>query len=88
MPVFCSKDDKDEMIFVGYSSTSKAFRIYNRSTRAITKSINVSFDEKGDMASDHPDQNPCLLVLEFLINCILVQFRVIESQILLTLKQT
>ena len=69
MPVFClnDKDDRgkfeaksDEMIFVGYSSTSKAFRVYNRSTRAITESINVSFDEKGDMASESSRSEPVL----------------------------
>ena len=36
---------------------------------------------------NHPYQNPCLLVLECLIHCILVQFRVIKSQILLTLNE-
>ena len=50
----------DEMIFIGYSSTSKAFRVYNRSTRAITESINVSFDEKGEMASESSRSEPVL----------------------------
>ena len=35
----------DEMIFIGYSSTSKALRIYNRSTHEVMDSINVSFDD-------------------------------------------
>jgi len=48
------------MIFVSYSSTSKAFRVYNRSMCAITESINVSFDEKGDMASESSRSEPVL----------------------------
>ena len=40
------------MIFIGYSSTSKAFRVYYRSTHEVKESINVSFDKKGEMASE------------------------------------
>jgi hypothetical protein len=65
--VLNDKDDRgkfeaksDEMIFVGYSSNSKAFRVYNRSTHQMTKSINVSFDEKGDMASESSRSEPVL----------------------------
>ncbi|GJW38678.1 retrovirus-related pol polyprotein from transposon TNT 1-94 [Tanacetum coccineum] len=38
-------------IFVGYTPTKKAFRIYNRRTRIISKMIHVTFDELTIMAS-------------------------------------
>ncbi|GJR96037.1 retrovirus-related pol polyprotein from transposon TNT 1-94 [Tanacetum coccineum] len=45
-------------IFIGYAPTKKAFRIYNRRTRRIIKTIHVDFDELTAMASnkyvDHP----------------------------------
>ena len=50
----------DEMIFVGYSFTSTVLIVYNRSTFAITESINVSFDEKGDMVSESSRSEPVL----------------------------
>ena len=48
------------MIFIGYLSTSKAFRVYNRSTREVKESINVSFDEKGDTVSESSRSEPVL----------------------------
>nr|GEU52986.1 integrase, catalytic region, zinc finger, CCHC-type, peptidase aspartic, catalytic [Tanacetum cinerariifolium] len=38
-------------VFVGYSKESAAFRIYNKRTRKIHKSVNVNFDEISKMAS-------------------------------------
>ncbi|GJV96494.1 retrovirus-related pol polyprotein from transposon TNT 1-94 [Tanacetum coccineum] len=38
-------------IFVGYAPTKKAFKIYNRRTRLIIKTIHVTFDELTTMAS-------------------------------------
>nr|GEV14936.1 retrovirus-related Pol polyprotein from transposon TNT 1-94 [Tanacetum cinerariifolium] len=38
-------------VFVGYSKESVAFRIYNKRTRKIHKSVNVNFDEISEMAS-------------------------------------
>jgi transposase InsO family protein len=35
----------DEGIFLGYSSSSKAFRIYNKRTMTIEESVHVTFDE-------------------------------------------
>ena len=35
----------DEGIFFGYSSNSKAYRIYNKRTMTIEESIHVTFDE-------------------------------------------
>ncbi|GJX46611.1 retrovirus-related pol polyprotein from transposon TNT 1-94 [Tanacetum coccineum] len=40
-------------IFIGYAPTKKAFRIYNRRTRRIIKTIHVDFDELTAMASEH-----------------------------------
>ncbi|GJU59280.1 retrovirus-related pol polyprotein from transposon TNT 1-94 [Tanacetum coccineum] len=40
-------------IFIGYAPTKKAFRIYNRCTRRIIKTIHVDFDELTAMASEH-----------------------------------
>nr|GFA41864.1 retrovirus-related Pol polyprotein from transposon TNT 1-94 [Tanacetum cinerariifolium] len=39
-------------IFIGYAPTKKAFRIYNRCTRRIVKTIHVDFDELAAMASE------------------------------------
>nr|GEU29783.1 retrovirus-related Pol polyprotein from transposon TNT 1-94 [Tanacetum cinerariifolium] len=39
-------------IFIGYAPTKKAFRIYNRRTRRIIKTIHVNFDELTTMASE------------------------------------
>ena len=35
----------DEGIFLGYSSSSKAYRVYNKRTLTVEESIHVSFDE-------------------------------------------
>ena len=34
-----------EAIFIGYSNTSKAYRIFNKSTLTIEESMHVKFDE-------------------------------------------
>ena len=39
----------DEGIFLGYSSVSKAFRIFNKRTLAIEESIHVVFNEISDL---------------------------------------
>ncbi|KAL9261054.1 Retrovirus-related Pol polyprotein from transposon TNT 1-94-like protein [Drosera capensis] len=36
----------DEATFLGYSTNSKEFRIYNRNTQIIEEAVHVSFDEK------------------------------------------
>ena len=38
---------RDEGVFVGYSSSSKAYRILNKRTQCIEESIHVVFDEDG-----------------------------------------
>ncbi|GKD71772.1 retrovirus-related pol polyprotein from transposon TNT 1-94, partial [Tanacetum coccineum] len=45
-------------IFVGYAPAMKAFRIYNRRTRLITKIIHVTFDELTAMASEQFSLGP------------------------------
>nr|GEW04088.1 Gag-Pol polyprotein [Tanacetum cinerariifolium] len=37
-------------VFIGYSETSRGFRIYNRQTKKIMETIHVKFDELMDMA--------------------------------------
>nr|GFC52964.1 hypothetical protein [Tanacetum cinerariifolium] len=40
----------DECIFVGYSTQSRAYRVFNKRTRVIMESIHVNFDEMPQMA--------------------------------------
>ncbi|GJS41161.1 retrovirus-related pol polyprotein from transposon TNT 1-94 [Tanacetum coccineum] len=47
-------------IFIGYAPTKKAFRIFNRRTRRIIKTIHVDFDELTMMASEHSSLGPAL----------------------------
>nr|GFC07324.1 hypothetical protein [Tanacetum cinerariifolium] len=47
-------------IFIGYAPTKKAFRIYNRRTRRIVKTIHVDFDELTAMASEQSNSGPIL----------------------------
>nr|GEW65150.1 hypothetical protein [Tanacetum cinerariifolium] len=47
-------------IFIGYASTKKDFRIYNRRTRRIVETIHVDFDELIAMASKQSILGPAL----------------------------
>ncbi|GJW18633.1 putative ribonuclease H-like domain-containing protein [Tanacetum coccineum] len=47
------KEKGDACIFVGYSTQSKAYRVFNKRTRIIVETIHVNFDELPQMASDH-----------------------------------
>nr|GFA10867.1 retrovirus-related Pol polyprotein from transposon TNT 1-94 [Tanacetum cinerariifolium] len=47
-------------IFIGYAPTKKAFRIYNRHTRRIVKTIHVDFDELTEMAFEQSSSGPAL----------------------------
>nr|GFB65727.1 retrovirus-related Pol polyprotein from transposon TNT 1-94 [Tanacetum cinerariifolium] len=47
-------------VFVGYSKEPAAFRIYNKRTRKIHKSVNVNFDEISKMASKQFSLEPSL----------------------------
>nr|GFA78231.1 hypothetical protein [Tanacetum cinerariifolium] len=46
------KEKRNECIFVGYSTQSRAYRVFNKRTRVIMESIHVNFDELPQMASD------------------------------------
>nr|GFD05777.1 integrase, catalytic region, zinc finger, CCHC-type, peptidase aspartic, catalytic [Tanacetum cinerariifolium] len=48
----------DECIFVGYSTQSRAYRVFNKRTRVIMESIHVNFDELPHMPSAHNSSDP------------------------------
>nr|GFA90136.1 hypothetical protein [Tanacetum cinerariifolium] len=52
------KEKGDECIFVGYSTQSRAYGVFNKRTRVIMESIHVNFDEFPHMASDHVSSDP------------------------------
>nr|GEW12358.1 retrovirus-related Pol polyprotein from transposon TNT 1-94 [Tanacetum cinerariifolium] len=54
------KEKGDIRVFVGYSKESTAFRIYNKRTHKIHKSVNVNFDEISEMASKQFNLEPDL----------------------------
>nr|GFB53025.1 retrovirus-related Pol polyprotein from transposon TNT 1-94 [Tanacetum cinerariifolium] len=47
------KEKGDECIFVGYSTQSRAYRVFKKRTRVIVETIHVNFNELPQMASDH-----------------------------------
>ncbi|GKB25434.1 retrovirus-related pol polyprotein from transposon TNT 1-94 [Tanacetum coccineum] len=54
------KEKGDACIFVGYSTQSRAYRVYNKRTRVIIKTIYVNFDVLPQMVSDHVSSDPVL----------------------------
>ncbi|GJQ89194.1 retrovirus-related pol polyprotein from transposon TNT 1-94 [Tanacetum coccineum] len=52
------KPKADIGVFIGYSETSRGFRIYNRRTKKIMETIHVKFDELIAMASEHDCLEP------------------------------
>nr|GEV89136.1 hypothetical protein [Tanacetum cinerariifolium] len=52
------KEKGDACIFVGYSTQSRAYMVFNKRTRVIVKTIHVNFDELPHMASDHVSFDP------------------------------
>ncbi|KAI3758285.1 hypothetical protein L6452_05844 [Arctium lappa] len=48
----------DEGIFVGYFSTSSAYRVYLKKSKIVIESVNVTFDE--DMAYEHVSSEPVI----------------------------
>nr|GFC29892.1 hypothetical protein [Tanacetum cinerariifolium] len=52
------KEKCDECIFVGYSTQSRAYKVFNKRTRVIMESIHVNFDELPLMASDQLSSDP------------------------------
>nr|GEZ75120.1 uncharacterized mitochondrial protein AtMg00810-like [Tanacetum cinerariifolium] len=51
------KEKGDACIFVGYSTQSRAYRVFNKRTRVIVETIHVNFDELPHMASDHVNRS-------------------------------
>nr|GFA64863.1 Gag-Pol polyprotein [Tanacetum cinerariifolium] len=54
------KEKSDECIFVGYSTQSRAYRVFNKQTRVIMESIHVNFDEFPQQALVHDSSDPAL----------------------------
>ncbi|GJS16629.1 retrovirus-related pol polyprotein from transposon TNT 1-94 [Tanacetum coccineum] len=54
------KPKADIGVFIGYSETSRGFRIYNRRTKRIMETIHVKFDELTAMASEQDSLEPDL----------------------------
>nr|GFB88032.1 Gag-Pol polyprotein [Tanacetum cinerariifolium] len=52
------KEKGDECIFVGYSTQSRAYKVFNKRTRVIMESIHVNFNELSQMASDQLSSDP------------------------------
>nr|GEW33252.1 integrase, catalytic region, zinc finger, CCHC-type, peptidase aspartic, catalytic [Tanacetum cinerariifolium] len=52
------KEKGDACIFVGYSTQSRAYRVFNKKTRVIVETIHVNFDKLPQMASDHVSFDP------------------------------
>nr|GEY54781.1 integrase, catalytic region, zinc finger, CCHC-type, peptidase aspartic, catalytic [Tanacetum cinerariifolium] len=52
------KEKGDAFIFVGYSTQSRAYRVFNKRTRVIAETIHVNFDELPQIASDHISSDP------------------------------
>nr|GEV19181.1 hypothetical protein [Tanacetum cinerariifolium] len=52
------KEKGDACIFVGYSTQSRAYKVFNKKTRVIMEMIHVNFDKLPQMASDHVSSDP------------------------------
>ncbi|GJW12641.1 retrovirus-related pol polyprotein from transposon TNT 1-94 [Tanacetum coccineum] len=52
------KEKGDACIFVGYSTQSRAYRVFNKRIRIIVETIHVNFDELPQMVSDHVSSDP------------------------------
>nr|GFC63896.1 hypothetical protein [Tanacetum cinerariifolium] len=52
------KEKGDECIFVGYSTQSRDYRVFNKRTRVIMESIHVNFDELPQKASVQNSSDP------------------------------
>ncbi|GJW39168.1 retrovirus-related pol polyprotein from transposon TNT 1-94 [Tanacetum coccineum] len=59
------KPKADIGIFIGYSESSRGFRIYNRRTKKIMETIHVKFDELTAMASECNNLEPGMNCMNF-----------------------
>nr|GEW63713.1 retrovirus-related Pol polyprotein from transposon TNT 1-94 [Tanacetum cinerariifolium] len=48
-----AQEKGDACAFVGYSTQSRSYRVFNKRTRVIVETIHVNFDDLPQMASDH-----------------------------------
>ncbi|KAJ9545484.1 hypothetical protein OSB04_025191 [Centaurea solstitialis] len=51
----------DEGYFLGYSLTSKTFRVYNKRTKMVMETVYVTFDETVSMTSEHSNNEDLVL---------------------------
>ncbi|GKE66825.1 retrovirus-related pol polyprotein from transposon TNT 1-94, partial [Tanacetum coccineum] len=52
-------------IFIGYSPSKKAYRIYKKRSKLIIETMNVQFDELTQMASEQHGPGPELQEIDF-----------------------
>nr|GEW96234.1 hypothetical protein [Tanacetum cinerariifolium] len=52
------KEKGKACIFVGYSTQSRAYQVYNKRTKVIIQTIHVNFDELPQMELDHVSSDP------------------------------
>lgn len=50
----------DEAIFLGYSTHSKAYRVYNRRTQTVEEFVHVDFDETDPFSKGDRNSNSCV----------------------------
>nr|GFB38653.1 Gag-Pol polyprotein [Tanacetum cinerariifolium]GFB57734.1 Gag-Pol polyprotein [Tanacetum cinerariifolium] len=62
------KEKGDECIFMGYSTQSRAYRVFNKRTKLIMESIHVNFDELPQMASVYISSDPAPECQEMHVN--------------------
>jgi len=53
----------DEGIFLGYSSTSKAYQVYNKRTKTVMETVNVLIDEASDSSSEKSSEEISKIIL-------------------------
>nr|GEY20027.1 hypothetical protein [Tanacetum cinerariifolium] len=68
--ISCPKNDREDIeklgekgdisFFIGYSANSCTYRVYNRRTKKIIETMNVTFDELSTMAFEQSSLNPRL----------------------------
>ena len=46
----------DERIFLGYSFTSKAYRVYNKRTKKVMETVNIVIDKASDSGSEKSNE--------------------------------
>ena len=51
----------DEAIFLGYSSHSEAYKVFNKRTLCFEKSVHVLFDETNSLVEIDAQDDDCLL---------------------------